>query len=230
MNEQEMLNEQFFEHIQRGQVERVKEILQSHPGAANWGNKDSKGERRALHIAAIHAEAEICKILIAAGADIEARDNFGETALGWAALRKPRAQIVKLLLQAVADPDGKFKGGVTPLMRAAEEGSCVAAEALVQAGAHMNVKNDAGSTALHIAAEKGDSGMVRMLVMMGADASIKNAAGHAVDGENSNLRAVVELALLRKKEEEDLIRTRMTEGSEAPVVVRKPLKLKMPAP
>lgn len=226
MNEREILQEQFFEHIQLGHAAQVKDILHARPDAANWGNKDSRGERRALHIAAIHAEAEICNLLIAAGADIEARDNFGETALGWAALRKPRAQIVKLLLQAGADPDGKFKGGVTPLMRAAEEGSCVAAEALAQAGANLNVQNDAGSTALHIAAEKGDSGMVRMLVMLGADAFIANAAGHTVGGETSNFRAVVELALLRKKEEEDLIRTRMTEGSEAPVAVRKPLKLK----
>ena len=85
MNELEILNEQFFEHIQLGQVARVKEILQSHPEAANWGTRDSGGQRKALHIAAIHAEAESCKILIAAGADRGARDNFGETTLGWEA-------------------------------------------------------------------------------------------------------------------------------------------------
>jgi ankyrin repeat protein len=226
MTEEEILQEQFFEHIQLGRAAGVKEILQAHPDAANWGTKDSGGTRSALHIAAIHAEEEICKILIAAGADIGARDNFGETALGWAALRKPRAQIVKLLLAAGVDPNERLKGGTTPLLRAAEEGSCVATEALVHAGANINAKNDEGSTALHIAAAKGDSGMVRMLVMLGADAFIENNAGQAVGAENSAFRPVVELALVRKREEEDLIRTRMTEGSEGPVAVHKPLKFK----
>ncbi|MEZ0261338.1 MAG: ankyrin repeat domain-containing protein [Alphaproteobacteria bacterium] len=225
MNEMDALKEQFFEHIQLGQVKAAVDILHAHPDATGWNMPGTDG-RKALHIAAIHTQPEMVQALVAAGADIEAKDNGGETALGWACLRVTRSCIAKLLLALGANPDARLKGGATPLLRAAEGKSCTAAEALVQAGANINAKNDAGSTALHVAASIGDSGMIRLLVTLGADASIKNAAGQSVNAENSNFRPVVELALIRKREEEDLIQAQMKEGSGAAVAVHKPLKFK----
>jgi len=58
---------------------------------------------------------EVFTTLLKAGADIEARDNGGGTALMVAAGRNPNPEVITALLKAGADAKAKNKAGQTAL-------------------------------------------------------------------------------------------------------------------
>jgi hypothetical protein len=114
----------------------------------------------ALHIAAAGYRHDIVAALIAAGADVQARNRRGATPLHYAAdggpgssTWDPRAQAatVKRLLAGGADVDAVDMGGVTPLHRAARNRCTPAVRALLAGGADVTRKNKSGSTALDLA-------------------------------------------------------------------------------
>ena len=61
---------------------------------------DENGET-ALHLASYWGDSEIVKMLIEAGADVNAVNKDGETALYWASL-KGHQEIIKILKEAGA--------------------------------------------------------------------------------------------------------------------------------
>jgi len=65
--------------------------------------------------AAENGQTDRVKSLLAAGADVNAADNEGVTALIWATY-KGHSQTVKALLHAGADADAKGMDGLTALM------------------------------------------------------------------------------------------------------------------
>jgi ankyrin repeat protein len=71
--------------------------------------------------AVLKGDAEWVKLLIAAGADVNARDPKGWSALHYAAA-KGRAQLVKPLLDAGAMVNAKNADGATPLDLAKDQG------------------------------------------------------------------------------------------------------------
>jgi hypothetical protein len=97
---------------------------------------------------------EPLKHLIAKGADINATDESGWTALMYAAALNsaPTSETpVKLLLAAGADPNRKSLHGDTALMAAAYRG--VLNNDLLKAGANINARNADGVTALMLLAQ-----------------------------------------------------------------------------
>jgi uncharacterized protein len=75
-------------------------------------NAKDKGQAwAALAFAARDCDVEICRLLLDAGADIDAVDVFGNTALMRAIVGK-KTENVTLLLARGADPDRKNKRGV----------------------------------------------------------------------------------------------------------------------
>ena len=66
-----------------------------------------------MQLAARNGHFVIVKLLLEAGADVEARDRWGQTALHWAAKRS-QANEVKLLLEAGADAEARTTAGQTP--------------------------------------------------------------------------------------------------------------------
>ncbi len=96
---------------------------------------------------------EVIRVLQRAGADIEARDEYGNTVLMRAALwGKP--EVVKIFLQAGANVNAVNKDGETALMKAAEYGLLAedngdsAVNLLIDAGADIKIKDKNGETAL----------------------------------------------------------------------------------
>jgi len=108
--------------------------------------------------AAGSAAAQIVRILVAAGANIEQRTNNGvysETALELAAYNG-NAQTTDALIAAGADVNAATpKTKSTPLMVASRRGFGRVVEALLAAGADVNARNARGTTALDLAVARG---------------------------------------------------------------------------
>ena len=123
--------------------------------------------------AAQDGNIEAVKQHLAAGADMNVKDENGWTPLNSAAV-KGRNQIVKLLIEKGAD----LNAG-TPLIFAATDGHVKVLELLIAAGTDVNAKaNDQlGGTALHIAANLGHKKVVELLVAAGADVNAKMLYG-----------------------------------------------------
>ena len=66
-----------------------------------------------MHTAAREGEVDVVKVLLAAGADVEAKDEDGRTALHRAA-RAGHGDIVKVLIEGGADVEAQEKDGRTP--------------------------------------------------------------------------------------------------------------------
>ncbi|XP_047104634.1 poly [ADP-ribose] polymerase tankyrase-1-like [Schistocerca piceifrons] len=102
------------------------------------------------------------RALIAAGADVAARDGGGETALHCAALRGD-VEAARLLVGAGAAVDARDDGGWTPLHHAALSGRAEVAAELLVAGADRGATTRRGETALDIAREWNRRRLVEML-------------------------------------------------------------------
>jgi hypothetical protein len=144
----------------------------------------------ALHIAAAAYRRDIVKALIAAGADLRARNRRGAEPLHYAVdgapgspTWNPRAQAatVACLIAAGADPNAMDRSGVTPLHRAVRTRCAAAVSKLLEGGADARRENKNGSTPMQLATQntgRGGSGspeskaqqveIVRLLEQYGA--------------------------------------------------------------
>jgi len=114
----------------------------------------------ALHIAAAGYQAEIVRRLIAAGADIHARNRHGDEPLHAAAVGEPSSpnwnpagqkETLVALIEAGADPNCVNKGGITPLHRAARTRCAAAVSVLLERGADHARRYKSGSTPMLLA-------------------------------------------------------------------------------
>lgn len=123
----------------------------------------------------------VVKALLSAGADINAKDDSGLTALWWA-VKTEYADIIDLLISAGADVNIKNHEGITPLMIACSQNSPEIAMTLISAGADVNAKSKKGVTPLMFAIDiRGkfeiDRGLITTLIARGADVNAKNEDG-----------------------------------------------------
>jgi ankyrin repeat protein len=116
------------------------------------------------------------KKLLKDGADVNAAQGDGMTALHWAALNGD-AEMASMLLYAGANVVAKTRiGGYTPLHLAAQVGHASVIAPLVAAGAQVSVTTSTGATALMHAAHAGSTDAVRILIENGADPNVKETA------------------------------------------------------
>jgi len=109
-------------------------------------------------------------LLLKAGANLEAQDNYGETPLG-AAATGGYVEVVDLLIRSGAnlEPNGR-----QPLACAAGEGHVDVADVLIRAGASL----EAIQHAIHCAAYEGNSvEVVELLISAGANPEAKDEEG-----------------------------------------------------
>lgn len=112
------------------------------------------------------------------GADINAAQADGMTALHWAVYRN-EPDTVELLLHAGADVTAENRYGVTPLSLACLNGDSAIVESLLTAGADPNAALPGGETVLMTAARTGKLGPVQALLASGADVDAKEQNGQA---------------------------------------------------
>ncbi len=114
--------------------------------------------------AAARGDSAAVSALLTKGADVNAGQGDGMTALHWAAMRGDVA-LARLLLQAGASPKAATRvGAYTPLLLAAKAGYGDVVAALLASGADAGVKTDNGTTALMFAAASGDVASVEQLI------------------------------------------------------------------
>lgn len=104
-------------------------------------------------------DTDILRRLHAAGADLNARDRYGQTALMLAAVRG-HAGAVRDLVDRGADLDVTAKYGLSALMLAVVNRHAEVARILIRAGADLNLEGSgapgfAGRTARELAADSG---------------------------------------------------------------------------
>jgi ankyrin repeat protein len=109
--------------------------------------------------------------MIKQGADVNAPQGDGVTALHWAA-RHGDAEMLNALVAAGASARAAtLLGAYTPLHLAAERGSAAAVRALLSAGAVADAKTSTGATPLMFAAASGDTAAIASLLDAGANVS-----------------------------------------------------------
>jgi uncharacterized protein len=132
----------------------------------NAASSDVADAAKAKDTAAVRA-------LLKNGADVNAAQGDGMTALHWAAANGDAA-LTQMLLSAGANIRATTRlGGITPLLMASQAGYADVVAALLAAGAEANSATATGATALMLAARSGNTDTVTRLVETGADINAK---------------------------------------------------------
>lgn len=123
-------------------------------------------------------QMQMFMLLVDNGADVNIKDERGNTPLHYAA-QEGQTEIAKILIAKGANVNAKgFKDG-TPLHRAAKGGNKDVAVFLLDAGADVNAENYMERTPLHFAAKNGNIDVVEVLIARGAAVNAKDRSpGH----------------------------------------------------
>jgi len=123
-----------------------------------------KGINVYLMHAAKNGDMGTVKVLLENNADINARDDYGWTALMWAAYNG-YTEIVNLLLENNADVNAQNVWGNTALIWAARKGHTPVVKSLLEKGADVNIRDkENGWNALVWAAWSRNDDVVNILV------------------------------------------------------------------
>jgi ankyrin repeat protein len=126
-----------------------------------------------LHRAAYDDDIGTAADLIKKGADVNAANDLGVTAL-WLASQNGSTAMVRTLLTAGANPNGALISGETPLMVAARSGKVDVAELLLAKGANPNARATRRQTALMWAVAQKHANVVKLLLANRADIHAKS--------------------------------------------------------
>lgn len=145
----------------------------------------------ALHWAAEHGDAELARMLIYAGARLEAATRNGNYTPLHLASRTGSAVVIKALLEAGANANATTtSGGTTPLHFAAAQGSRDAAAALLDQGAQIDAREAAfGQTPLMWAATYDRLAALELLLDRGADVAATSKVESIPERERSDRAA-----------------------------------------
>ena len=126
--------------------------------------------------AAMRRDVDAVRSLIEQGADVNAAQGDGMTALHWAA-ELGDLEMANMLIQAGANVKaGTRIGHYTPLHLASKAGSAEVVGALIEAGSDVRVRaTNSGARPLHFAARSGSGAAVAALIGAGADPNAREA-------------------------------------------------------
>jgi len=159
----------------RGDREAVRSLLARHVDV-NGAQGDGS---TALHWAAHEGDVEMAKMLLKAGANVNAATSVGAITPLYLASKDGNAPIIEALLNAGASANETNANGTTVLMMAAASGDPAAVKALLDHGASVNAVEKAnGQTALMFAAALGRADAIKLLIEHGADPKVTTKVVH----------------------------------------------------
>jgi ankyrin repeat protein len=127
--------------------------------------------------AEMRGDTSAVRLLLKQGADVNAAQGDGMTALHWAAMHGDVDQ-TRMLVYAGARLEASTRNGnYTPLHLAAQTGKTSVIKALIQAGADVNAATTSGgATPLHYAAANGNADAIVALLDKGAKVDARESA------------------------------------------------------
>ncbi len=155
-----------------GQLKAARFLLKSGADVNAAAPKDDN--QAALFFAAAHEQPKMLSLLIRHGANVNARNSLGASALALAALNGCTRN-APVLLKVGANVNAKMNDGKSVLMCAADSGCGKIVTILLKHGAHPNSVTKSGLTPLMIAAAKNGPTAVRALIHAGAAVGAKAA-------------------------------------------------------
>ena len=136
----------------------------------------------ALHWAAYWNERDTLELLLGAGGNMNAENDYGATPL-WVACANRHAGIVERLLEAGAKPNLGPRSGETVLMRCAHTGDPAAVRALLAYGADVHATDPSrGQTALMWAIANRHPDVTRVLLEHGAGVDVRTTVVRQLRG------------------------------------------------
>ena len=124
--------------------------------------------------AAMRGDTEAVRTLLKEGADVNAAQGDGMTALHWSALNGD-LKTMNVLLYAGATTEALTRlGAYTPLHLASSRGHAAVVARLLEAGAKPAVATSTGVQPLHLAAQSGSAEAVNALLAKGADVNARD--------------------------------------------------------
>jgi ankyrin repeat protein len=151
-----------------GMTQRVGDLLEAAPALIDRHSPDGW---TALALSAYFGQAEVARLLLELGADLNVystNDNANQPL--HAAIAGKRPELVSLLLTAGADVNARAGGGWTPVNLASHEGPASIVAQLLDAGADPSIPNDEGRTPLATAIHERQPEVEELLRSRGVDA------------------------------------------------------------
>jgi len=165
------------EAAEKGNIEAVKQ----HIAAGTDVNGKSTAAPTPLFFSVRYGQKEVAELLIKEGAEVNAKDNYGETPLTYAFDNK---EIVEMLISNGANVNTRGEENITPLMHSVaasasniDEAAFQICELLIEKGADVNAKDDNKWTPLHYAAAKRHKEIITLLIANGAHVNAKDDDG-----------------------------------------------------
>jgi len=161
----------------------------------------AEGDARLAEAARMQNGKEL-RVLLRQGADVNAVEADGATALHWAA-HWDDLNTAQSLIDAGAKVNARNELGMTPLLVACANGSAPMIEKLLRAGADANIAAPDGETALMMAARTSTPGAIEALLAHGAKVNAR---------ENSRGQTALMWAVAEHRP--DIVRVLLAQGAD----------------
>src|SRR5207244_2268477 len=145
-----MQTDEFLEAIQKGNLSKVNQLLETNPALANSKAKDGTS---VILLALYHGQRNIAEAITTKKTEL---NIFEASTLG------------KLVVKRGAQLNYRYEGGFSPLMGASENGNVELVNFLLANGADPTAKTKDGKTPLGLAREKNHAEVVEALKRHGA--------------------------------------------------------------
>lgn len=152
---------QFLQSVKKGNLDIIRGFIHINKNIIN--HVDNRYGRTGLMIASMNGNADIVKLLLANGAEVNHLDNDQRSALIWATMYK-RVAVVRTLLShgKKINVNAADRFGMTSLMIACKEGSIEIVKLL--ANADVNLVDKFGTSALMYACNQKRAEIVKILL------------------------------------------------------------------